>query len=412
MRSATEFFHKGSEGGHQDDQGAVSLPPPRSVSPKKSVRFRSGTYSPDETKSSPIAVPKKSAPKLPQLELPKTPFMNNFGPVDGDPIPTGRPPDTPLLKAKERGDSYFPGVVKSGEFDGYQKSVQPLTPLRTKTLPNVDPPVGHPFEDSTPITRVHARKWSPRMSRSTTAATADSKSSASKKLADPRSSTDNSNRTSETLYEDQRPHVEQIEQSLDLLKAPVIADTAPLSLQEEKERQDADLAMAIQEEEEQRQRAGNVRHRRSGQGFQSKANEPGRASVGADYQPPSAQVSWMVIHAQHSSAKDKWRAEEGGAKQSVWTLASREQDKVNGDGYTSPSDDGDMRHSRPVSPRRSQRRQPTHEDIRRQFRSPRAQTPVASGERSPTSTDSVTECGAPFRTAIGAVSTTDPPKVM
>ena len=417
MRAATEFFHKSSEGGPQNDQGALSLPPPRSVSPKKSVRFRSGTYSPDETKSSPINVPKKSAPTLPLLELPNAPFMNNIGPFDGDPIPTGRPPDTPMLKAKEKRDGYFPSTMKPGEFNGYPNSMHPRLPSRTKALAVVDPSVENPFEDSATITRVHARKWSPHMSRSTTAATAataDSESSASKKLTDLQSSTGNSNRTSETLYQDDRPQVEKIEHALDPLKAPTTAHAATLPLQEQKEQQDADFAMALQlqEEEEQRQGAERARHRRSVQGSLSKPDELGRAPIDAEYQPPSAQVSWAVVHAQPSNVRGRQHAKDEAVEQSLWTLASRGHEHADGDGYTSPSDDGDFRRRQSVSSRRSQRRQPTHEDIRRQFRASKAPAPFHWSEPLSASTASAAECEATFVTAMEEALTTDPARVM
>ncbi len=380
MRAATEFFHKTSDTNCQDDNDSGPLPPARSISPKKSVRFRSGTYPSSETKSSPIAVPRKSAPTLPQLELPKAPFMNNFSPVASDPIPTGRPLDTPVLKADET-DSYFAGAIKPDTFHGYQDCMHPPLPLRTKLSSHRDPPVGDPVSDSADISKVLVRSGSPHVSESSTAATADAESSIRNKLAGLKSSTESSNQTSDTLYEEDQPQVKQIEDALDSLEAPVSVNAG------------------------------------------LKADEPQRPRIGADYQPPSAQVSFAIVQPEPSSFNGENRDKVAAFRQSAWTLASREPEKAAGDGNTSASDDGDAQHSRPVSPRRSQRHQPTHEDIRRQFRLSRAKAPVNSGENLSSPIAPAVECEASSErvpkdslsqagSAAEEVMKTDPSKVM
>lgn len=414
MRAATEFFHKKSDSPSHDEE-PDSMPRPRSLSPKKSVRFRSGTYSPGDTKSSPINVPKKSAPTLPRLELPRAPFMNNFDPLAGDPIPTGRPLDTPVLQAKEQGESYFPSDIKPEAIHGYQRNRLTPLPLRTKLAATAERPVEDPFEDVGPITKVHARRWSPQMSRATTAAAAaDSASSTDSKLAGLKSRTETSERTSETLYEDDQPQLEQVEHARGQLKAHTIADASPPSPEKLQEQQDADYAMALelQKEELQRPCFEDAPPSSSEQRLPTPPEEPGRAPVDADYQPPSAQASWTIVHAQPSSITNEQRTKDAAAQQSVWTLASREQEQAVGDGKTSPSDDDDLLDSRAISRRRSQRRQPTHEDIRRRFRSSRSQPGFHWSEPSSTSAGSAAECEATFVTAIEEVTTTDPPKVI
>jgi hypothetical protein len=114
MRSATEFFHKdttSSVGSRQDDLLPGRASPAKSISSKKSVRFRSNTLSHESAaSSSPIEIPnKKPLPALPLLNLPPNDLLADVThPVFEDPIPTGRPRDTPILAKFAAQGSFFP----------------------------------------------------------------------------------------------------------------------------------------------------------------------------------------------------------------------------------------------------------------------------------------------------------------
>ena len=74
--------------------------PTKTLSLKKSVRFKLGKSTiNDELRSSPIDIP-KPMPALPPMQLATTPLLQCFGRDHPDMIPSGRPRDTPVLKSK------------------------------------------------------------------------------------------------------------------------------------------------------------------------------------------------------------------------------------------------------------------------------------------------------------------------
>ena len=122
----------------------------KSLSPKKSVRFRSQTYTCRESQSSPIDVPKRSAPVLPPIEMPKP----SFGALihDTEPILTARPPNTPLLEARVAQDYFSERSVTEAQsdFDGavsHKETGQLRSPL-----PGIDLSSKDPFNDTAAVT--------------------------------------------------------------------------------------------------------------------------------------------------------------------------------------------------------------------------------------------------------------------
>ena len=115
MRTVAELFHKapksqnsssGDESTHDPPRGQLGRVSKsiRSLSPKKSVRFRSQTYTYQESHSSPIAVPQRGAPVLPPIDMPKPSFGTFIAGTNS--IPTARPPNTPILNPRVAHD-YF-----------------------------------------------------------------------------------------------------------------------------------------------------------------------------------------------------------------------------------------------------------------------------------------------------------------
>ena len=313
MRAATEFFHKSRDSTSSGSDDSEPLPAPRSVSPKKSVRFRSGTYPSAELKSSPIAVPKKSAPILPKLELPNAPFINSFTPGANDPIPTGRPPTTPCLKANE-GEGYFPNPEPETFID-FKKQLEETLPVSPKS-----DPYDNAFNDTAALQRCK--------SASTVVSDADSGSSNLKKLASLKSDSDKTRSTSETLYEEEDLHKEDLQDE-------------PISTEAQ-----ADY-------------------------HATPAKTPTSAAVNQDYQPASAQISFTIVRpaATPLIATKAGDATDVVNTDTLWTLESRKDTKQDKDEFASESEDLDFHYSPTGSPDRSQRRRPTHEDIRQQFRS-------------------------------------------
>jgi hypothetical protein len=137
MRSATEFFHKdtSSVSSGQDDLLPGRASPTKSISSKKSVRFRSNTLSQEPAaSSSPMEIPnKKPLPALLPLDLPPNDLLADVThPVFEDPILTGRPRDTPILAKFAAQGSFFPFPT---EIDHKlhtlraDQHVAPLTPI-------------------------------------------------------------------------------------------------------------------------------------------------------------------------------------------------------------------------------------------------------------------------------------------
>lgn len=101
MKAASELFHKDPP--PKEDVKPMQSSPTRgkerSTSPRK-VRF--------ESETSPVDIPKSNIPALPPIDLPGVPFMDALGHTDNDAIPTGRPPDTPVLKGLSKDDYFSP----------------------------------------------------------------------------------------------------------------------------------------------------------------------------------------------------------------------------------------------------------------------------------------------------------------
>ncbi|ETN37067.1 uncharacterized protein HMPREF1541_08057 [Cyphellophora europaea CBS 101466] len=111
MKAVSELFHKDTTASQTSEEShRTKSSSTRSLSPKKSVRFKSATFSRESTAtSSPINVPTKTTPSLPALRLSTEGFPQNLT-MDSlrDPIPTGRPQDTPILKSQAANDYFFP----------------------------------------------------------------------------------------------------------------------------------------------------------------------------------------------------------------------------------------------------------------------------------------------------------------
>lgn len=333
MRAATEFFHRSTnktvEAGNEPESPAA----PRSVSPKKSVRFRSSTSSYGDAKSSPIDVPRKSAPSLPQLELPKTAFGTSLDQVGTTPIPTGRPPNTPMLKGKEA-DSYFPCALEPKSIIDFKHTMENAL---SSTPPRVGELADNPFDDNAAILEPPQHK-SP---SSSTASVIGTDSLNERKLRYLTSSSEKSNQTSATLWEEGA----DIKQKLD--------DTKTME-------------------------QSNIL-----------TGQP------SEYIPPSAQVSYAIVRSPTPQAADDPSGKATmPAAESVWSLDSRRLGKQSVGDYTSDSDD--IHASTSASPRRSNSRKPTHEDIRRQFRNSRSRPPAGLREESSSSIGSGVECEASF----------------
>jgi hypothetical protein len=133
LRAAAGLFHKSPDSSEADVENVHTPHSSRKLSPKKSVRFRSGTYSGDDARSSPIPVPTKTALNLPQLDLSNLALDAALDGIGIDPIPTGRPPDTPVLKGKEQ-DSYFAPMPQSQSGNDSRESIfsQKALAFRTK----------------------------------------------------------------------------------------------------------------------------------------------------------------------------------------------------------------------------------------------------------------------------------------
>ena len=120
MKGVTELLHKDTADHEESEEKSAdrvkmladlsrSLGPATlsKTSPRK-VRFKSDTLGHEQSTSSPIEIPKRSAPCLPPINLPAPPFMDAFGHTNNDPIPTARPPDTPVLTANMKDDYFSP----------------------------------------------------------------------------------------------------------------------------------------------------------------------------------------------------------------------------------------------------------------------------------------------------------------
>ena len=261
--------------------------------------------------------------------------------LDVDPIPTGRPPVTPVLKAKNK-DSYFPPAIEPEQFQDYQKSMDQIKSEQSDAELPVKQSIENPFDDAAAVQEDK--------SFSSGGTTHALESSNDRKLASLKSSTDRSNSTWGTLYEE-----------------------------------DEDRELKIKEV-----------NSSSGPSFaannDSVINLPTKSPTDPTAQPGSPTLALLPSH----PTDDRRQADIGQASlksNSLWSLQSRERDEGR-DADDSSSSDADVNEAR--RRQRSQKRTPTHEDIRRQFRTSRTQTPAGLRQDSSSSTDSGLECEASF----------------
>lgn len=160
LKATTELFHRQptEESSVKSGESLARTVRGRSRSPKKSVRFRSQTYTEDSAaSSSPINVPTKTAPSLPALVIPAHDMMKDFrGQSEQTPIPTGRPERTSYLKSLAAEDYFFPFPSEIDQKLTQLKAEQSPSPLPidvpeqqlTQTLPE------NPFDDAAAIPEV------------------------------------------------------------------------------------------------------------------------------------------------------------------------------------------------------------------------------------------------------------------
>ena len=165
LRAATELLHttRSSSPERKHEAGKGELPKAQTVrarsrSPKKSVRFRSQTFSGGSAPtSSPINVLTKMAPSLPALRIPSNDIMRHItSSSDQDPILTGRPEDTPYLKRVTANEYFFPFPSEidnkldelKARSTGNQLHVDASTP---PSLLQDKSDSGNPFDDSAAI---------------------------------------------------------------------------------------------------------------------------------------------------------------------------------------------------------------------------------------------------------------------
>jgi hypothetical protein len=152
IRSATEYFHKDSSSSQSSEESHASkASSTRSLSPKKSVRFRSGTFSNEsDAASSPIDVPNKVTPRQLHLKLPSGDLLRDVtNEISQDPIPTGRPQDTPLLEDKAASGYFFPFPTElDQELDKLKGHRGKLLPLPLIDLKKRVTEEENPFDDA------------------------------------------------------------------------------------------------------------------------------------------------------------------------------------------------------------------------------------------------------------------------
>ncbi|KAI1622591.1 hypothetical protein EDD37DRAFT_683296 [Exophiala viscosa] len=122
--------------------------PDDDTSPKKSVRFRPGNAIIEpEAKSSPINIPKPTPP-LPQVEPATTPPLQCLKKLE-DPVPTGRPPQTHIMRSSE---DFRKALADTKQSDILDNMKEPLNGTRPSKLPapphEANIPIEDPFDDA------------------------------------------------------------------------------------------------------------------------------------------------------------------------------------------------------------------------------------------------------------------------
>jgi hypothetical protein len=356
MRAATEFFHRNPEESPRTSRNSDVPPAPRTLSPKKSVRFRSPSTTsgtPDkDSKSSPIDMPKK-APILPQLDLPETPLDRTFSALGNDSIPTGRPPDTPVLKAMES-NGYFTNTLEPAPPADLPKSLQcqlaksGLSTCLHDTFQN-------PFDDAAAISdsgktsqchqQAHSEASRFSTGSSPTMSVVMSQASSERKLARLRSSSEKTDQTSRTFCDDEEEPV------------PINRDSQP-------------------------------------SGTHTKPGEH-NTRVEAESTSPTNPRQMIALPSPEFGLQMEEKLTGTHAttgNHSAWSLESRTQCKTVQEFHSSDSDDcGDIIHH---SSGCEIQRQPTHEDIRRKFRKSHSRGIPGIHETSLSSSDSAINCQA------------------
>ncbi|OAP63906.1 hypothetical protein AYL99_03133 [Fonsecaea erecta] len=147
IRAPTSLFYKENKTSSQGEDGKIS--PGKSVSPKKSVRFKPGkSIIEDEPRSSPIDIP-RATPSLPPVQLASTPLMQFFGNDHPHLIPTARPPQPRVLNSTINFRQAMAEAQTSITEDELQEVASVSTPLSELPLPlrGATAAVEKPFRD-------------------------------------------------------------------------------------------------------------------------------------------------------------------------------------------------------------------------------------------------------------------------
>ncbi|EXJ74432.1 uncharacterized protein A1O5_02728 [Cladophialophora psammophila CBS 110553] len=139
IRAPTSLFYKENKSNSKtEDANICTNKPPspaRSISPKKSVRFKPGkSIIESEPRSSPIDIPRPT-PSLPPVQLATTPLLQCFGNDHPHLIPTGRPPQPQVLDSTINFRQAMAAAQSSITEDDLQDVLSVGTPLSELPLP-------------------------------------------------------------------------------------------------------------------------------------------------------------------------------------------------------------------------------------------------------------------------------------
>ncbi|KIX92140.1 uncharacterized protein Z520_12133 [Fonsecaea multimorphosa CBS 102226] len=139
IRAPTSLFYKENKiDSKSEDANVCSNKPPspgKSLSPKKSVRFKPGkSIIEDEPRSSPIDIP-RATPSLPPVQLASTPLLQFFGDDHPHLIPTARPPQPRVLNSTINFRQAMAAAQTSITEDKLQEVSSLCTPVSGLPLP-------------------------------------------------------------------------------------------------------------------------------------------------------------------------------------------------------------------------------------------------------------------------------------
>ncbi|OQU93999.1 hypothetical protein CLAIMM_00424 [Cladophialophora immunda] len=152
IRAPTSLFYKENRINSKTEGTNTSINKPhspgKSVSPKKSVRFKPGkSLIEDEPRSSPIDIP-RATPSLPPVQLASTPLLQYFGTDHPHLIPTGRPPPPRVLNSTINFRQAMAAAQTSITEDELQEVSSINTPVSELPLPlGAMAAVENPFRD-------------------------------------------------------------------------------------------------------------------------------------------------------------------------------------------------------------------------------------------------------------------------